>query len=533
MNLYSLSTPVFQLYIDEQPDSAFSRLILREFEFKNTTLPLDGHILDSISNMISAAYDERENLVEFKKKSRRDYTLNVSREVCEDFMRRFPLPGLDAFDAKGLYARIISALYVQKIRDEDIDLLASGRWYDKAAVLRSFENLRKQAKKIKTEDKIDRMQSICSNSFFKEARLMTSRREEEDMSPWDRWLADDFRLDNVTRDRLLNIIGKKKKRMTLGDVANSFESKAGATYQWPIYRTIQTFQYIYSKYQVKPVSVLDPCGGWGDRLAGFLAMDFTDMIVNDTNPALMSLYRQMFNTFKLIGTAGKRLVVLNKPAEELELTDFEPIRQYECVHSGLPYGGGDGLELYDGENGSSQRYQTYNAWKTGFLEPTIMRSLSGLVPGGIICINVDDCLAGNIKQDMCNIFSSETFFYDFDIFHIVKNNNVKKLSQSSVPKTTPIYIARYRGPVQPMGNFMLSSFTSPAENDMEMDVDKANDSVEEGNSLLLQNYPASVSMMSGPELFLSAEAVSSSENNFLLSHSEKPKKTIRKETQIP
>lgn len=147
----------------------------------------------------------------------------------------------------------------------------------------------------------------------------------------------------------------------------------------------------------KPKVVVDPCGGWGDRLVGALA--YCDQLVSYTsiepNKRLVRSYEQMVN--KLVGKdQSKRFNFIQGCAEE-QLVCL-PKGTADLVFTSPPY---YNLELYNSEpTQSTARYPKYLDWLENFLFKLMDGSVQVLKPEGVLAINIQDVPGASIQSDL-------------------------------------------------------------------------------------------------------------------------------------
>ena len=132
------------------------------------------------------------------------------------------------------------------------------------------------------------------------------------------------------------------------------------------------------------VSIYDPCGGWGDRLVGWLAVPSVQRIhMRDTNPAVFLAYHDICERFSGGRDVTCELVGAESGAPEIE--------QVDLVMTSPPY---YKVEKYAGEASSWKKYgKTFEGWMRGFLRPMIECSWAALRPGGVFAMNIADAYA--------------------------------------------------------------------------------------------------------------------------------------------
>lgn len=129
-------------------------------------------------------------------------------------------------------------------------------------------------------------------------------------------------------------------------------------------------------------SVFDPCAGWGDRLTAALACPGMRYVGVDPNPKTVPVYERILSAYQECTTATG--VVHQSAVEDLPLSKSDD--PFDLVFTSPPY---FNLEAYSNDDRQScVRYQTPGAWRTGFLQPLIAKSLQVLRPGGVLAINI-------------------------------------------------------------------------------------------------------------------------------------------------
>lgn len=144
----------------------------------------------------------------------------------------------------------------------------------------------------------------------------------------------------------------------------------------------------------KVTAVLDPCGGWGDRLVAFLTdKEIKKISINDANPNMIEPYEKIINKY-------------NETKKDVELTcspfEFYPEAQliakansYDLVITSPPY---FNKELYQGDQSSHKLYSDYSVWASSFLAKLIHNAYRMTNSNGYIVL----CVA-NIKLNRTTI----------------------------------------------------------------------------------------------------------------------------------
>ena len=127
--------------------------------------------------------------------------------------------------------------------------------------------------------------------------------------------------------------------------------------------------------------MFDYCCGWGNRLVAALCnkLDYTGV---DTNPVLVEKLRECASDFNMVNNLNLKVDIRNQGSEE-----FNPewVGQFGLCFSSPPY---FDLELYNGENTSTEKFKTYEDWLAGYLNPTIRNCVQYLVPGGHFIMSI-------------------------------------------------------------------------------------------------------------------------------------------------
>jgi hypothetical protein len=127
--------------------------------------------------------------------------------------------------------------------------------------------------------------------------------------------------------------------------------------------------------------ILDPAGGWGDRLLGALSCDI-DLYLNvDPNPCLHPFYREMINVLLPYSPNPKMDVITMKGAfEKVQLGRKIKESSIDLVYTSPPY---FDYEVYTGEKGQSIiDNTTEDKWISNFLIPFLKKCLKFLKKEG-------------------------------------------------------------------------------------------------------------------------------------------------------
>ena len=131
----------------------------------------------------------------------------------------------------------------------------------------------------------------------------------------------------------------------------------------------------------KPKKWLDISAGWGDRLISALLSPHVDEYCGvDPNPCLHPGYHAIIKT--LDPKKQKKCTLIQDGFETAKLPDTK----FDLVFSSPPF---FNLEVYSqASTDSLTQYTNVNAWFSGFLMPSIRKSLEYLAPGGYLVLYI-------------------------------------------------------------------------------------------------------------------------------------------------
>lgn len=146
---------------------------------------------------------------------------------------------------------------------------------------------------------------------------------------------------------------------------------------------------LYNAFKAK--NIYDPCGGWGDRLFGFVASNAESYLLRDVNPLLFLGYESQDKFCKNNGI--QKNIKYELKGSEIDKPEFEA----DFVFTSPPY---FIIELYQGKD-SSHYYRKFNDWLNKFLYPMLQNSWDILKDNGIIAINISDVYAQHNYNQLC------------------------------------------------------------------------------------------------------------------------------------
>jgi hypothetical protein len=159
--------------------------------------------------------------------------------------------------------------------------------------------------------------------------------------------------------------------------------------------------YIYNKfhqYYNCPIKVIDPCAGWGDRMAAciilgntivksYIGLDPWELSIDVCSNATTTIFKNYkdFPKIKLIQTCAE----YDWPIKSLA----------HIVFTSPPYAD---LEQYGCSNSETSKNQAWKYigkdFKTKFLKPMLINAKKAIIPDGRIIININDIPKNNLLE---------------------------------------------------------------------------------------------------------------------------------------
>ena len=132
----------------------------------------------------------------------------------------------------------------------------------------------------------------------------------------------------------------------------------------------------------KPVSVLDPCGGWGGRMIGCASIPNTYYVCCEP---CVKTYNGLIKLGKWLQTLQPtfRFKVWCLPYEE-----FNTEERFDVALTSPPYY--DTEKYCTDETNSLNRYKTFEDWTEGFYKPLILNTVNYLRESAPFILNVGD-----------------------------------------------------------------------------------------------------------------------------------------------
>jgi hypothetical protein len=195
-----------------------------------------------------------------------------------------------------------------------------------------------------------------------------------------------------------------------------------------------TARYLYERYtkpadfsggDTLPSIIYDPSAGWGGRLLGAMSVDSGRVIhYVGTDPNMdhvasdgWTKYQDFASFFNhnireggLLGNHGHSFHMFQCGSEVIKHNpDFQIYKgKVDLVFTSPPY---FAKEVYSEDAGQScHKFSKYEAWRDGFLKPTLETAVEWLKPGGYVLWNIADAFFGKemlpLEKDSCDILKS-------------------------------------------------------------------------------------------------------------------------------
>jgi hypothetical protein len=187
--------------------------------------------------------------------------------------------------------------------------------------------------------------------------------------------------------------------------------------------------------------IYDPCGGWGDRLAGAMASSCAEeYFCRDVNPLVFTGYALQKLTYETRATPS----FFHKKTEvNFEMVGAEvdcPKEDYfDLVFTSPPY---YKIEKYEGKDQSWLKYKGFDQWMDKFLFPMLVKSWKSLKTGGIMALNISDCYADHTKNMICMpaIEFAKNLLPDCEVMGVIGYEIAKRKKDG--PNAEPIIMLR-------------------------------------------------------------------------------------------
>lgn len=214
---------------------------------------------------------------------------------------------------------------------------------------------------------------------------------------------------------------------------------------FPIYAAMWIYQKERQRWPCEtPFCVIDPCAGWGDRLAAakMLGVSYDGFDVSSTSIALCQKIDNYIACDEKNATHSYRLY---QGAEESEW----PVHcKGHLVFTSPPYGA---CEKYDfNDDHTSQAWHKFGEkkkWVTDFYLPLLRNAKKSLLPGGRVILNIDDTTSASYCQEMIDRAKEEvglslvgTYNLNFPYRNTLPPQQKAKAEGGRLPRCEPIFI---------------------------------------------------------------------------------------------
>ena len=161
---------------------------------------------------------------------------------------------------------------------------------------------------------------------------------------------------------------------------------------------------LYDKLNSK--SILDFSAGWGDRLAGFYASEYSEYYLGidprKENHPIYEEQKEFYSKHNGLFEIDKDCEFIESPAEDVEYDGYTEI--FDTVFTSPPY---FSVERYSYDDTQSWvRYKEIDDWNENFLQKTIKNLWVSIKSGGYLLVNIADVFARTAGQrnmvEICN-----------------------------------------------------------------------------------------------------------------------------------
>ncbi len=143
----------------------------------------------------------------------------------------------------------------------------------------------------------------------------------------------------------------------------------------------------------KPKRYLDFSAGWGDRLVGAIAYDCQEYLGVDPSECMQSHYQSIIETLAP-KKKQSQFKVIQKGFEDATV----PKNHFDLVFTSPPF---FTLERYENTPLQSViKFKNLQAWKNGFLFPSLVKCYHSLREGGYLAIYISDYTTAKYTGDM-------------------------------------------------------------------------------------------------------------------------------------
>lgn len=212
----------------------------------------------------------------------------------------------------------------------------------------------------------------CLMDCYTEEQRLSARRSDTSQSPLAMWRSD--------VSCVASVLKQCGGDWTPGTMRDTFYLIARECTQFQPTLALCVYRMLSAR------RILDPCAGWGDRLAGAVAhADTQRYLAFDPNTALRDGHAQFVGDH-VAKQLRDRFEVRYEPFERADLSAEQP---FDLVFTSPPFF--DLEEYTTTEPGQSlASFPTLDAWLAGFLDVLVTKSWAALAPGGNFVLHFAD-----------------------------------------------------------------------------------------------------------------------------------------------
>jgi hypothetical protein len=210
---------------------------------------------------------------------------------------------------------------------------------------------------------------------------------------WQKYQANEFPQEELLDLALELFKTGSRRHVPVKDCASFYlrealflKSRECTQFKATLSKAILQFCALRLNQHLRTIQVLDPCTGWGDRLAGALSVGVDTYTGVDPNPLLQSGHEAM----------SRELAQLTKCTfHQVPFEDAELRGPFDIIFTSPPF---SSFELYytgtrQDPNQSSGRHSDQR-WAKNWLLPAASKMVSLLRPGGLLALYLSDTKVG-------------------------------------------------------------------------------------------------------------------------------------------
>ncbi len=264
-----------------------------------------------------------------------------------------------------------------------------------------------------------------------------------------------------------HIVGKKLDRLTAinsDEIRNCYERNKTVDQFRPatVLEVIAILRDKDPSYKVR--SAFDPCGGWADRLVGFLAANIKNIVYNDVNKDLKEGYTQVVKTYS---HQEQQVHLFFKAAEDLTIDEMCPNKErHQLILTGVPF---FTKEKYLGNDQAHIRYPQLTEWLHGFLYPMVIKAGSALdSQQGYIVLNIADFRINGHEIQLVDplknfIRTQIPFLTLLDVELKYPRACINTQNKNETPECSPLLVIKRNGnPLQSIPRLLEASYSTIA-----------------------------------------------------------------------